>query len=68
MEVVKIKRKKFLNEELRSLPIGVWCEIKERDYRATSVRTSVSQLRAQGYMFKVTQVGAIDCVKVLRLK
>lgn len=67
MVTVKIKRKKHLNEELKSLPIGTWCEIKERDYRATSVRNAISQLRAQGFRFNVTQIGAIDCIKVQRL-
>ena len=62
-----IKKQKTLSERLRTLPSGEWVEIKNRDYKASTVRDAIGRLRKKGFVFEATESGLIDSIKVLRI-
>lgn len=62
-----IKKQKTLTERLRTLPSGEWCEIKNRDYKVSTVKYTISRLRKEGFVFEATESGLIDSIKVVRI-
>ena len=68
MQVVQIKKSFFLSDMLKSLPIGQWAEVKNKAYKATSVRQTITRLKYQGYDFEATEKGCPDYIKVRRIR
>lgn len=68
MSIVQIKKQKSLSGTLRALEIGVWAEIKNKEYRPLSVRMAISNLSKEGYSYECTEKGCIDYIKVRRIK
>lgn len=62
-----IKKQKTLSERLRTLPSGEWVEIKNRDYKVSTVKYTISRLRKKGFVFTATEAGLIDSIKVVRI-
>jgi len=68
MSIVQIKKQKSLTETLRTLKLGVWAEIGNKEYRPYSVRMAISKLKKEGFSFECTEKGCIDYIKVCRIK
>lgn len=64
----KIISKPSLAETLRSLSIGKPVIIKSNQWKANSVRNTISRLRKKGFDFDPTEEGLVDAIKVTRNK
>ena len=65
----KFKTKILLKDSLREMPIGSKLTIKNRQFKASVVRTKTTDLKCkEGYLFDVSDRGMIDEVVVTRIK
>ncbi|OJV17802.1 MAG: hypothetical protein BGO30_07605 [Bacteroidetes bacterium 41-46] len=63
---MSIKKAKSLSEKLRTLPVGEWHIIKNAQYKASTVKNTVSRLKKDGYAFMLTEKGCPDYIKIQR--
>lgn len=68
MVEAKLKTKILLKDSLRSMPVKGTLVIKNRQFKVSSVRTTVTAMKKEGYLFDVSDKGRIDDVVVTRLK
>lgn len=67
-KIRKVKKAIGLTDTLRSLQIGTPIEVKERDYRMTVVRNTITRLKKKGLEYDCTCAGLIDSCIVTRVK
>lgn len=68
MAEAKLKTKILLKDSLREMPVRGRLTIKNRQFKIATVRTTVTALKKEGYVFEVSERGRIDEVVVVRLQ
>lgn len=68
MAEVKFKTKILLKDTLRSMSVNGEIAIKNRMFKAATVRTAATALRAEGFLFEVSDKGRLDDTLVTRVK
>lgn len=68
MEELKFKTKNLLKETLREIPLHRSFAIKRNDFKPSVVRNAATKLKAEGYLFEVSEEERVDDVVVKRLK
>lgn len=68
MEEVKLKTKIILKDSLRSMPVKGTLVIKNHQFKVSTVRTTITAMKKEGYLFEASDKGRIDDVVVTRLK
>lgn len=64
----KLKTKIILKDSLREMPIHGFVIIKNRQFKANTIRTTATALKKEGFEFDVSDKGRIDDVIITRLK
>lgn len=68
MESVPKKNRKTLTDHLRAMQIGQQIIVRNRAYKATTVRNVLTRLKQEGLLYECTEKDCIDYVKVSRIK
>lgn len=68
MAEAKLKTKILLKDSLRGMPVGSTLTIDIRKFKIATVRTTVTALKKEGYLFEASDKGCIDHIVVTRLK
>lgn len=68
MAEAKLKTRIILRDSLREMPIGSTLSIDIRQFKTATVRTTVTALKKEGYLFETSDRGRIDDIVVTRLK
>lgn len=68
MDETKFKTKILLKETLKSMSVKDNIIINNRLFKANTVRSAATTLKAEGFQFEVSDRGRIDDVIVTRIK
>lgn len=68
MVETKLKTKIILKDSLRDMPIHGFVVIKNKQFKANTIRTTATKLKSEGFEFDVSDKGRIDDVVVTRIK
>lgn len=68
MVETKLKTRIILKDSLREMPIHGFVVIKNKQFKANTIRTTATKLKSEGFEFDVSDKGRIDDVVVTRIK
>lgn len=68
METANFVTKKSLTETFRRMRPGEVMIVKNKDFKYSSGRTAMYNLKREGIMLRMTEKGMVDCWKVERIK